>query len=339
MNVNHSSLTLPTSIHSFDSNCFNKFLQLKKLIIPEAQFELPKKILMKLTNLYELQIPTNYKLCGNRLFYVTERCLCDIELPLNIQTVNDKIVKSLKSFTIPSIITKLSDYCFANCNHLTEINGLENVKEFGKGCFINCPLLNQKKNRIIKKNITEYINEIISIQRKKQIEELIGMKCIDIVFNSDIDDWNQETSLFNNRIFEKQQLVFLIEDEEENIFGYYLHSKVLVDYDYDQSCYKYTKTDSKTFTFHLHLTNKSLIKLMNIEPNYEGNHSFEFYHDESVCLIRLGGIVLYKENRKEESYCGICEDKIDENSKECFEQNEKNWIQFTPKRIIVIQMK
>ena len=78
---------------------------------------------------------------------------------------------------------------------------------------------------------------------------------------------------------------------------------------------------------------------MNIEPNYEGNRSFEFFHDESVCLIRLGGIVLYKENRKEESYCGICEDKNDENSKEYFEQNEKNWIQFTPKRIIVIQMK
>ena len=79
----------------------------------------------------------------------------------------------------------------------------------------------------------------------KQLEEWTSLKCADIVFDSDIDNWSKDTSVFNEKIIGKKQLVFLIEDEDGEKFGYYLNTKVIESYDKD------IETDNKTFEFNL----------------------------------------------------------------------------------------
>ena len=46
----------------------------------------------------------------------------------------------------------------------------------------------------------------------KQIEKWTGLKCKEIIFDSNKDDWKMTTTVFNNKIFNKNHLLFLIED-------------------------------------------------------------------------------------------------------------------------------
>ena len=57
-------------------------------------------------------------------------------------------LRELTTYTIPSTVTKINDYCFARCKKLTEIKGLEYIKEFGKYWFEEF----QKKKRNNLKN-------------------------------------------------------------------------------------------------------------------------------------------------------------------------------------------
>ena len=59
--------------------------------------------------------------------------------------MNGKGATQLTTYTIPTNVTKLNNHCFANCENLTEIKGLEQIKEFGKYCFDGCPKLSKKE--------------------------------------------------------------------------------------------------------------------------------------------------------------------------------------------------
>ena len=80
---------------------------------------------------------------------------------------------------------------------------------------------------------------------------------INIIFDSDLDDWKRYTSVFNDKIKGKKNLSFLIEDEEGNMFGYYLNSEVENSNNYKQ----WIETDNKSFHFNLNI-NKTLEKPM-----------------------------------------------------------------------------
>ena len=144
--IDFSKMILPTTVTSLDEECFMSCcLKMTELVIPETVIDIPMKTLMRIPELKTLIIPSYYQLHGNRLFYIVENCLHSVHLPSSTEEVNNEEVKQLKSFTIPTNVTKLSDYCFASCEELTEIKGLEHVKEIGKGCFLNCPKLNQEE--------------------------------------------------------------------------------------------------------------------------------------------------------------------------------------------------
>ena len=57
---------------------------------------------------------------------------------------------------------------------------------------------------------------------KNQLEQWTNKKCGEVIFDSDKDNWSKDTSVFNERIIGKKQLVFLIEDSEGEKFGYEL---------------------------------------------------------------------------------------------------------------------
>ena len=65
----------------------------------------------------------------------------------------------------------------------------------------------------------------------KQLEEWTGLECGEILFDSTVDDWAMRTSVFDERIIGRKQLIFLIEDEDGEKFGYYLNTEVIEKYD------------------------------------------------------------------------------------------------------------
>ena len=198
----------------------------------------------------ELTISSHYELHGDRLFIVKDNCLESIVLPTSIKKVNSKEIElqQLSIYTIPSNVIKLSDYCFANCQELTEIQGLEQIKEYGIGCFMNCTKLKREQYPQVKQNIEHHLNSLLKEKEQKQLEEWTGLKIGEIIFDSNIDDWKQNTSVLNEQIIGKKQLLFLVEDNEGEIFGYYLNSEIFKNVEYK----KWMKTDTKTFHFNLY---------------------------------------------------------------------------------------
>ncbi|BFU20213.1 trichohyalin, putative [Entamoeba histolytica] len=79
----------------------------------------------------------------------------------------------------------------------------------------------------------------------KQIEELTERRISNILFDSDVDDWNRNTSVFEERIWNKEHIIIIIEDEEENKFGGYVNEKIdknerMMKFDIKQSQYAFT---------------------------------------------------------------------------------------------------
>ena len=158
-------------------------------MLPELLTNIPHYTLINLPKLEEITISTQYELHGDRLFIVKDNCFESIELPSSIKKVNDKEIAKLTSYTIPSNVTKLNDYCFANCKELIEIKGLEQIKEFGTGCFMNCPKLDKEQYTKVKQNIEEYLNECINKKEIQQLEKWTSLKCSEVIFDSNVDNW------------------------------------------------------------------------------------------------------------------------------------------------------
>ncbi|ELP89540.1 hypothetical protein EIN_219620 [Entamoeba invadens IP1] len=54
---------------------------------------------------------------------------------------------------------------------------------------------------------------------RQKLEEITKKKISNIVFNSFEDDWSKDTSVFDDKIKGKSDLLFLIEDDQKNKFG------------------------------------------------------------------------------------------------------------------------
>ncbi|BFU21701.1 trichohyalin, putative [Entamoeba histolytica] len=162
-----------------------------------------------------------------------------------------------------------------------------------------------------------------------QIEEWTEKRINNILFDSDKDDWNKNTSVFDQRIMYKEHIIIIIEDEEGNKFGGYVNSKIdeVDDYIYD----------SHSFVFSLESNGRieGMMKFDIKKPQY----AFYLNNQSSDWLFQFGyfgDIVVYKENNKTRSYCNqhSFEYKGISNAL-CGKQLPER---FTPKRIIVIEM-
>ena len=105
---------------------------------------------------------------GDRLFIVKDNCLESIELPSSIKKVNGKEKAKLTSYTIPTNVTKINDYCFTKCKELTEIKGLEQIKEFGKECLTRKIKLEFNKLQINEEDIWRVIYDLDNKQMKQE---------------------------------------------------------------------------------------------------------------------------------------------------------------------------
>ena len=357
--VDGSKFEIPTTVTSLDWDDFDTYkMNLKELTITSTIKTLSKNCLEKCTNLTNITFPLNESqmIIGNKIFniphleqviYLPESIkiinrievgrLTSLEIPTIVTSINwkdfDRYNKSLKELIIPNNMTKLSDYSFSNSEELTEIKGLEYVKDIGKGCFMNCPKLNREQYPEVEKRVNEYLNEVVKEEHQKQLEEWTELKCSNILFDSNIDDWTEDTSVLNERIIRKKQIVFLIEDEDNEIFGYYFNTKIEQIYGYWQ------QTDSKSFHFNLQSRKNRLKQPMKFEIKNLKNGGIYLCQKTNKFLIGLGDISLRKENKKNESNCGQTESYIDFHGIKnalCGKIYPKNFI---TKRILVIQMK
>ncbi|BFU24681.1 trichohyalin, putative [Entamoeba histolytica] len=141
-----------------------------------------------------------------------------------------------------------------------------------------------------------------------QLEEWTNRKVFNILFDSDIDNWSKDTSVFYQRIKNKEHIIIIIEDEEGNKFGGYVDSKI------DKVGADDWINDSKSFVFSLDQTDNCLF-------------AFGYY----------GDICVHKANYKTKSFC--YQDSFEYEGIPNALCGKQHPYRFTPKRIIVIEMK
>ena len=175
----------------------------------------------------------------------------------------------------------------------------------------------------------DVIKTQLNMDQFNVLEEWTKSKCSHILFDSNVHDWKQNTSVFNDRIIGKKQLTFLIENEDGELFGYYLNTQIVEEYD------KRQETDSNSFEFNLKSKNNRLNKMKKYDIKDLKWGGICLCVKNWVGLVKLGDIELYKENKKNESHCNQYKDRFnyDLNSNALCENKY-----FDPKRILVIQM-
>ena len=130
--------------------------------------------------------------------------------------------------------------------------------------------------------------------------------------------------------------MFLIEDEDDEMFGFYFNKEIPLNE-------KYCENDDKSFYFILNSKRKTSPMKFNQRTNKcpYGIHLFSKHSDK---LIRLGDISLYKEGFKEKSYCRGINGNCDGNYNGIpdglcgMDKRNNGLLFFIPKRILVIQM-
>ena len=174
----------------------------------------------------------------------------------------------------------------------------------------------------------------------KQIEEWSSTTFKEVVFDSDIDDWSKDTSTFDQKIFNREKLTFIMEDTEGNVFGGFVNAKIdkYVYCEYGE--WKGSKiTDKNAFVFSLR-SNGRLKEPMKFDFKSE-NRDWAFQLQKSIddYLFVFGGgndIRINKENSKSECYCN--EESFDYQGKKKVLVGKEKWCRYTVQRIQVWQM-
>ena len=139
-----------------------------------------------------------------------------------------------------------------------------------------------KENELISKNICfeTYLN--INEKEKIQIEKWTKLKMKEIIFDSKIHNWNLQECNFHEKIFNKQNLLFLIETDENIKFGGFISSKINKYYDWVNDIESISDKNAFIFTFN---QNKQL--KFDIKKEY-WNHSFQLYKKSNDVLFQFG---------------------------------------------------
>ena len=159
-----------------------------------------------------------------------------------------------------------------------EIKELKNNFENFKNKFQNYKIPVKPKRKFIS---TETLKSEFNLERKEmiQLENWTKKRIDNILFDSNINDWNKNNSLFFNKIYGKSNFVILIEDTKGNKFGGYFNSKV-------NSIKSYNSYDLNAFVFNLK-SNGRLTEMMKFEIT-NPNKSFRIYSSSSNWLFSIG---------------------------------------------------
>ena len=317
-----TEMFFPLDIKSFELNCFNKYNSIKQITFPMSLNSIDKRIFECYPQINSINAP-KWKKVGNRMFKINNNVLYSFKIPLTIKKINDKEIEGmfeLKKYTLPTFVTKLSDYCFENCFKLSKIKGLEHITEIGKGCFFNCPELN--KDVYSQKLIGDKKQYDLTDKQIEYLEKWSELQANEIVFDSDRNDWNRYTSIFDKKIYGKSNLMFIFEDSENNKFGCFLSNRIAKivknNPPYSRNSFK-----STSFYFNLQINNEKIFS-PNKFPTMRYDHFGIVGKYPRHELFISGGFEIKKQYMKEQCSCQI--------------NNILGKNNFDMKRIMVIQM-
>ena len=166
----------------------------------------------------------------------------------------------------------------------------------------------KEQNEIEKETLKRKTEEMINNQTKeiKEIENLTEMIFKEIVFDSAVCNWTENTSTFDNHIFGKEKLVFVIEDTDNNLFGGYINSKIN-SYLYQDENKQWKGNniyDEKSFTFSLKSNRRSQKPIKFIIKSNKKQMAFGLYKNNDWNLFNLGGdIFIRKKNHCNQCIC------------------------------------
>ena len=150
----------------------------------------------------------------------------------------------------------------------------------------------------------------------------------EILFDSEIHKWNENESEFGQKINGKKNVLILIEDERQNLFGGYIGNEVRINNQIkDKSCYVFSFRKDGEY------------RMKRFERN-QTRYSYWIPDNSRDCLIAFGiksgqgkDITLYKK----EYSIGYCEQICYDYKGEQFALTGKMY--FNIKRIVVYQLK
>ena len=290
-----TSLEIPSYVTSLDDNCFCKSLCLQNIVLPDNLTNIQHNLFKNINSLTSLSMSKQYKYHGDRIFMEHDGCLHSIIMPSSIELFNGEKQRweQIESYSIPSSVTKLADYCFANTKKLKVLNGISNIKEFGNSCFYKS-LLHKLRHRFLVEHLNnQSIISWLKFTEQIQIEKWTGLQFGEILFDSLIDNWSINKSVFNQRIIGKKHLLLIIEDAKGQKFGHFRNGEVIEDYDIN-----YNNVDDESFEFTLTSEGK-LSKPMKFDKNIK---KVFLYENDKETLCQFGNIRLGKEDEKRESH-------------------------------------
>ena len=175
---------------------------------------------------------------------------------------------------------------------------------------------NQKKMimkmnmRNIKKSIE---NEI------KQIEEWSSTTFKEIIFDSNIHSFKGGNSEFDSIVMNRENLIIMIEDDNTNVFGGFINSKITSTYDFFSDEWIGEKIiDQNSFSFILRTNDKGK-ELLKIETKRDSNDpSFILFGEHSKQLFSFFGndLVVMKKGSCSSYYSGQLSNQMFNSSKE-----------------------
>ena len=287
----------------------NKIFDMDAMYEKSLNFTCKQKEQMKL---YQLD---------NYCVFIASRYFDSIEDHINLTYVAKRFRYNMEKFHYnPIALTHKTRHFFPNIETLFQYTSSDELFE------------NDKK--IIDRKLQMY-PYYLRYKDVDQLEKWTQKKCGEIIFDSDVDNWEKDTSVLNERLDGRNQVVFIIEDDRGEKFGYYLNCEISDNY-VDWSC-----SDDKSFLFNLE-SNGRLPQPMKFEIK-NPKQGYVRYKNKYYRFMTLGDIRLMKNIKKEQSYCRQDNEAVDYHGIEnalcgrTTTDNEKH--NFTPKRILVIQMK
>lgn len=244
----------------------------------------------------------------------------------SVELIRKTIIQTLDLFSETKGLNDFNDELVDKLIRLQQKRCEESQKHL-KELFISKNFSEQKRKH--EKQLLEETKNFITSKELLQLEEWTGRSLHGIVFDSDKDDWNEHTSVFESKILQRNELIFLIEDTSSNMFGGYVRSTI------DSSDGKTFIEDNHSFVFSLRSNGR--LKEMKRFDIKDKTHAFVLYKNKTMGLFGFGegrDISVWKKSAAEKSYT----------TQKSFDY-EKNILaltganNFTPKRIIVLQLK
>ena len=244
-------LTLPSTLTFIGNGCFEVCKSLQNIVLPESINCIGFNCFNQCDSLTSITIGEQWKFEGDRLFITNNQTLNSLYLPSKVSVLNGKKIKlsQLKTFTIPSNITQLGEYCFANCLQLSKVVRLDKIQEIGTGCFHNCPKMTKEKNKKFETDSERDFN--IDSTIIDQIQEWSQSKISETLFDSNVESWTFDQTALTKKLKGRGKLIVLIETETNIFMGGYIEQPLncIGQYIFDNNAFIFTFKDNKPMKF------------------------------------------------------------------------------------------